>query len=143
MDKMTNENNFLMECLKSAVSYCKEQYETSGVDWLPSVNFINLQDEAAKFYLLEDYLRKIDENIHKYNVYDHINHSTSDEDCRMLMEVELVKTLLNHCYTTHGAKVKIVVEHDDGHVATANLYDHAALIEPLMLALINFQQELV
>ena len=143
MDKMINESNYCMECLRAAVRYCKEQYEASGVDWLPTAEYINQQDEAAKFYLLEDYLRKIDENIHKYNVYDHINHNTSDEDCRMLMEVELVKTLLNHCYTTHGAKIKIVVEHDDGHVATANLYDHAALIEPLMLALINFQQELV
>ena len=143
MDKMTNENNYMLECLRAAVSYCKSQYESSEIDWLPTVNFINLQDEVAKFTLLEDYLRMLEENNNKYNVYDHINHNTSDEDCRMLMEVELVKTLLNHCMLTHGAKIKIVVEHDDGHIATANLYDHAALLEPLLIALINFQEELV
>ena len=140
---MTNENNYMLECLRAAVSYCKSQYESSEIDWLPTVNFINLQDEVAKFTLLEDYLRMLEENNNKYNVYDHINHNTSDEDCRMLMEVELVKTLLNHCMLTHGAKIKIVVEHDDGHIATANLYDHAALLEPLLIALINFQEELV
>ena len=143
MNSKTNENNFCMKCLRAAISYCKSQYESSGIDWLPSTNFIGLDDEASKFVLLEHYLQVFEENINKYNVYDHINHSTSDEDCRMLMEAELVKTLLNHCYTTHGAKITIKVEHDDGHIATANLYDHAALIEPLMLALINFQQELV
>ena len=50
---------YMVDCLKSAISYCKQQFEESEVDWLPSVNFIGQQDEAIKFEMLTDFLNNL------------------------------------------------------------------------------------
>lgn len=77
------------------------------------------------------------------NYYSKVNHSTSDEDCRMICEAELVKQMLQYCMMQHGAKITISVEHDDGHKATARLYDHAALVQSLHDSLEYFQSEML
>ena len=59
LDLDTPQHDYIIDCLKSAVSYCKSQYIEGSVDWLPTVNFIGLQDEADKFKLLEAYLSKL------------------------------------------------------------------------------------
>lgn len=68
--------------------------------------------------------------------------TSTDEDTRVVAEAELVKHMLNFCFVQHGATITITVEHDDGHKATAKLYDHAALIQGLYNALEYFQSEL-
>jgi hypothetical protein len=50
------ERIFMLECLKTAVSYCKTQYLDSDIDWLPSAACLGLTDEADKFDLLEDFI---------------------------------------------------------------------------------------
>lgn len=65
----------------------------------------------------------------------------SDDTKRMLCQTEMVKQLLNYCAFQHGAKITIVVEHDQGHKATAELYDHAALVQSLYESLEYFQSE--
>lgn len=61
---------------------------------------------------------------------------------RWLVDTELVKNLLDACAITPGATITITVRHDNGHVATAELYDHAALVQSLYDALEYFQSEL-
>ena len=56
-DVESAERNYIVDCLKSAVSYCKSQYEDSGIDWLPTVDFVGLKDESDKFTLLEEFLK--------------------------------------------------------------------------------------
>jgi hypothetical protein len=70
------------------------------------------------------------------------SYTASDEDVRVVAEAELVKHMLNFCYTQHGATITITVEHDNGHKATAKLYDHEALIQSLYDALETFQSEI-
>lgn len=65
-----------------------------------------------------------------------------DERDRMLAEAELVKHLLNFCSVWPGAKITITVEHDNGHKAVAQLYDHAALVQELHDALSYFQTQM-
>ena len=57
-DPDTTEHDYIIDCLKSAVSYCKQQFEDSGIDWLPTVSFVGLQNEADKFVLLDLYLKE-------------------------------------------------------------------------------------
>lgn len=57
-------------------------------------------------------------------------------------KAEGIKQILMHCMETHGAKITITVEHDDGTSATADLYDHAALTQSLYDSLDYFQSEL-
>lgn len=49
---------YIIDCLKSAVAYCKSQYEDSDIDWLPTINFIGSgdKDEADKFELCNNWL---------------------------------------------------------------------------------------
>lgn len=70
------------------------------------------------------------------------NYIASDEDVRVVAEAELVKHMLDFCSVQHGATITITVEHDNGHKATAKLYDHAALIQGLYDALVTFQSEI-
>ena len=64
------------------------------------------------------------------------------EDKRMLQQAETVKQQLNHCMANPGATISIAIAHDDGSTAVANLYDHAALVQALYLALDEFISEL-
>lgn len=66
-----------------------------------------------------------------------------EEDERILRyELALVKVMLLYCADKQGAKITITVEHECGNKATANLYDHAALVQGLYDALDYFETEL-
>lgn len=65
----------------------------------------------------------------------------SAEDKSRVHQAEAVKQLLEVCMMQPGAKVQITVSHDNGLVATANLYDHAALVNGLYDALNYYQSE--
>lgn len=68
--------------------------------------------------------------------------SNDPEVERMLVEAELVKTLLCACSVQQGATIEIKVTHDNGNVAVARLYDHAALVGFMIDAIEYFQSEL-
>lgn len=54
---VNRQHDYLVDCLKSAVAYCKSQFEESDIDWLPSVNFLdNTLQEADKFDMLKQYI---------------------------------------------------------------------------------------
>lgn len=55
----TAEHDYIIDCLKSAISYCKSQFADSGVDWLPTVDFVGLAEEADKFKLLEMFVNTL------------------------------------------------------------------------------------
>lgn len=60
MDKNVKINKYAIDCLKSAIAYCKQQYLDSGIDWLPSTNFVDSTlDEAAKFDIAEQFLNDL------------------------------------------------------------------------------------
>lgn len=65
------------------------------------------------------------------------------DDNRMYAQAEMVKQLLTYCSLQPGAKVTIAVTHEHGHTATAELYDAAALIQPLCDALTEFQRAII
>ena len=54
------ERTFIIDCLKAAVEYCQEQFESSDIDWLPDADIINLQDEQDKFILLKAFLQTLE-----------------------------------------------------------------------------------
>lgn len=72
-----------------------------------------------------------------------INQHYDTEEGRMIAQTEMVKQLLEYCSVQPGAKIQIKVEHHDGQVAIANLYDLAALVQSLYDALEYFQSELL
>ena len=53
-------HTFILDCLKAAVEYGQEQFESSDVDWLPEASIINLQDEQDKFELLKAFLQTLE-----------------------------------------------------------------------------------
>ena len=55
-DLDTAEHDYIIDCLKAAVSYCKSQHADSGIDWLPTVDLVGLVDESDKFELLRRFL---------------------------------------------------------------------------------------
>lgn len=75
--------------------------------------------------------------------FDAAVYTDDPEISRMLVEVEMVRQQLIACSITPGAKVTIRVEHDNGNVVSAKLYDHAALVTLLIDALDYFQSELI
>jgi hypothetical protein len=66
----------------------------------------------------------------------------SIEAFRLYKQTEEVKQLLESCMDVGGADITITVKRDDGRTATAELYDHAALVQGLWDALDYFQSEL-
>lgn len=65
----------------------------------------------------------------------------SAEEKTRVRQAEAIKQLLEYCTVNQGAKITITVTHDNGLEATANLYDHAALVQGLWEALDYFQSE--
>ena len=55
------ERVFIIDCLKAAVEYCQEQFESSDIDWLPGADIINLHDEQDKFILLKAFLQTLED----------------------------------------------------------------------------------
>ena len=58
-DLDTTEHDYVISCLKSAVSYCKEQFENSNseIDVLPSINNVSkVLEENDKFSVIEMFL---------------------------------------------------------------------------------------
>ena len=53
-------HTFIIDCLKAAVEYCQEQFESSDIDWLPTAGTINLPDEQDKFVLLKAFLQTLE-----------------------------------------------------------------------------------
>lgn len=66
----------------------------------------------------------------------------SEEEHIMMAEIALVKNMLLFCMNKQGAKITITVEHDCGNKITANLYDHAALVQGLFDALEYLETEM-
>ena len=54
------EHTFILDCLKAAVDYCQEQFESSDIDWLPEASTVNLHDEQDKFVLLKAFLQTLE-----------------------------------------------------------------------------------
>lgn len=75
------------------------------------------------------------------NVPREVYSRLSAEDKTRVHQAEAVKQLLELCAQQAGAEVQITVRHDNGLVATANLYDHAALVQGLWDALDYYQSE--
>lgn len=74
-----------------------------------------------------------------------LNHETlhlSEEELIMRAEIALVKNMLLFCMSKQGAKITITVDHDCGNKVTANLYDHAALVQGLYDTLEYLETEL-
>ena len=65
-----------------------------------------------------------------------------EEERLMRTEIALVKNMLLFCMDKQGAKITITVDHDCGNSVTANLYDHAALVQGLYDALDYLETEL-
>lgn len=85
---------------------------------------------------------KIDEDTNGFALAASDNLACTEEHVRkMLAETELLKQLINYCHVREGATITITIEHDDGHKASATLYDHAALTQTLYIALEYFQSE--
>lgn len=57
-------DEYVIECLYSAVAYCKQQYLDSGIDWLPSITKVGLtpNDESQKYELMVDFLTHLNIN---------------------------------------------------------------------------------
>lgn len=53
-------HTFILDCLKAAVEYGQEQFESSDIDWLPEAGIINLQNEQDKFILLKAFLQTLE-----------------------------------------------------------------------------------
>jgi len=70
--------------------------------------------------------------------HDLLDHDTY---CKVL-EVNVLLSILEYCTEEQGASITITIAHDKGFVATAHLYDHAALVQGLQDALKYFQSEL-
>ena len=58
-----------------------------------------------------------------------------------IAQAEAIKQALVYCSYKPGATIRLEVTHDDGTIAAANLYDHAALVDGLYKALEYFQSE--
>ena len=56
----SKEHDYIVDCLKSAISYCKEQYISSSIDWLPTVRFVGLDSEIDKFELAMEYIKTLE-----------------------------------------------------------------------------------
>lgn len=65
-DKVTKTymDEYVIECLYSAVAYCKQQYKDSAIDWLPSITRVGLtpNDESQKYELMVDFLSHLKDN---------------------------------------------------------------------------------
>lgn len=64
------------------------------------------------------------------------------EKAETLQQIESLQQMLNHCLQQHEAKITIAIDHSDGSSVTAQLYDHAAFVQPLIDALDEFKAEL-
>ena len=61
-DLDTPQHDYVVDCLKAAVMYCKEQFESSNseIDALPSISSITTElEDTDKFRILETYLNDL------------------------------------------------------------------------------------
>ena len=68
--------------------------------------------------------------------------ASTDWDKRMIKESREVMSMLEYCMNEPDADISISVKHKNGKYATANLYDHAALVQELYSALKYFIEEM-
>lgn len=68
--------------------------------------------------------------------------ATINREQLMIEQAEACRQLLDHCMTAPGADITIQIKHTDGQQAVAELYDHAALVQSLWLALKEFIEEI-
>lgn len=69
-------------------------------------------------------------------------YNMSDEDLRMVTQVDMALLALDYCCLDHSAKITLIVEHTNGTKVVADLYTHAALVQGLKDALDYFKSEL-
>lgn len=96
--KDAHKQQYIIDCLKSAIAYCKNQYEDSAVDWLPTINLVGSgnMDEAEKFKLCSDWLlimetelRCMLELVDKYHeprTLEHVPVYANEYDITFIME---------------------------------------------------------
>lgn len=79
------------------------------------------------------------DNEQRYNTL-----TAADTDCdkRMIKESREVMSMLEYCMNEPDADISISVKHKNGKHTTANLYDHAALVQELYSALKYFIEEM-
>lgn len=65
-----------------------------------------------------------------------------DETAKLIGQAEAIKQVLQYCSVLPGADITITVKHHHGYTATAELYDHAALVQGLYAAVEYFQSEI-
>ena len=57
MENIEKKTQYAIDCLKACVAYCKQQFNDSGIDWLPTVDFVDATlDESAKFDIVEKFI---------------------------------------------------------------------------------------
>ena len=71
-----------------------------------------------------------------------IDDASTDWDKCMIKESREVMSMLEYCMNEPYADISISVRHKNGKSATANLYDHAALVQELYSALKYFIEEM-
>ena len=64
------------------------------------------------------------------------------EDFNLWESAEFVKRMLYSCMDAPGATITIAIKKDNGEESSAELYDHAALVQGLIDALDYFQDEI-
>lgn len=107
----------------------------------PCLNIQTADRRHQQLEVLELVLKLSSEAIDALPTEDRQYNIAAEEE-RMLAEAEAVKQLLTTCCTDAGATITITVAHHSGQIATANLYDLAALVQSLFEALEYFQSEL-
>lgn len=75
-------------------------------------------------------------------IIDRINQKPETDTSKLLAQTEAVRQLLEYCMVRPAADIKIVINHDDGHTATLDAFDHAALVQGLHQLMEDFQDEL-
>jgi hypothetical protein len=60
MNKNEKTTQYAINCLKSCVAYCKQQFKDSGIDWLPTIDFVDSAlEESAKFDIIEEFIANL------------------------------------------------------------------------------------
>ena len=82
--------------------------------------------------------KRLDDTRDAYYDFEH----TMSEDYKLWEAADEVKQMLIDCANDPGATIQIVVKRDNGLESSAELYDHAALVQGLVDALDYFQDEI-
>ena len=100
-----------------------------------SIQMFTERDKPEELAIWQERLEAAQEASYEFEQY-------LTEDYNMWHDAEVVKRMLESCIDDPGATIQIVVKRDDGEESSAELYDHAALVQGLVDALDYFQDEI-